>query len=50
MNKGLHVLQGPPRSEKTIFVKCFTHQLQLEGKKVLLMLLYLRSGSPFAQK
>jgi hypothetical protein len=37
MNKGLHVLHCPPRSGKTIFVKCFTHQLQLQGKKVLLI-------------
>jgi hypothetical protein len=37
MNKGLHVLQRPPRSGKTIFVKCLTHQRQLQGKKVLLI-------------
>lgn len=37
MNKGLHILQGPPRNGKTIFVKCLTHQRQLQGKKVLLI-------------
>lgn len=37
MNKGLHILQGPPRNGKTIFVKCLTHQRQLQGTKVLLI-------------
>jgi len=39
MNKGLHIFQGPPRNGKTIFVKCFIHQRQLQGKKVLLIVI-----------
>jgi hypothetical protein len=34
--KGLHVLEGIPRSGKTFFVKYLTHYLQTQGKNVLL--------------
>jgi primosomal protein N' len=37
-NKRLHTLQGPPRSGKTFFVRYLIHQLQLQGKKVLLLI------------
>ncbi len=36
-NKGFHTLQGPPISGKTFVVKYLTHQLELQGKKVLLL-------------
>jgi superfamily II DNA or RNA helicase len=36
-NKRFHTLQGPLKSGKTFFVKHLIHQLQLEGKKVLLL-------------
>jgi hypothetical protein len=38
-NKKVHTLQGHPSSRKTFFVKYLpTHQLQLQGKKMLLLI------------
>ncbi len=37
INKGLHTFQGPLGFGKHIFVKYLTHQLHLQGKKVLLL-------------
>jgi len=37
-NKGVHTFQGPPSSGICFFVKYLpTHQLQLQGKKMLLL-------------